>query len=898
MALADDIISGLKSSFRFKSQKGKWLQQGQCPQCGKWELFCSADQPRMVKCGRLNECGWEDTVRNQLSDLFEDWSKRAPATEADPNATADAYLSHERFLDLQLLRGSYSQETYHDRKKNLTTATVRFPLANGSWWERLIDRPGRFDKKARFRWIDPELAKTNPDEGRWGGHWWQGPTVSWEMLAAAEEIWLVEGIFDATALVQADIVAVSLMTVNNWPEDSLAELLRVIAEKNPKHRPRLVFAFDVGAAGVSYTRKFVRRARLEGWEATAAQVRPDGEGSKLDWNDLLIRHLDWKGDPDRAPFSRVMIDEYLWNGAVTIAESARDKAKLIHNHRGLSNFTFRFDNRTWAAKITYEGDDGDKRQRLDVDEIANCAFRILYMERDETLDETNFFLQIDFPEKHRQTVKARFSSNACAAGGEFKKRLMAFAGGWSGTPEQLDRLMRQQTKSIKIVEPLPFTGYSEPHGAWVFGDLAVRDGRLVKINSEKYFDFGKAAVKLRTPERILSINYNPDVRDFPWMKDLWGAWGVRGYATLAFFVMSLFAVQIRNRHDSLGFLEITGDPGSGKTTIITFMWKLLGRKKYEGFDPNKGSIAGVARNFVKVSNLPVGLIEGNRDTERTAHRRQFDWTELLTLFNGRSPRVTGARTGGAETVEPPFLGSIYLMQNQRIDSIPAVLERLMSFSINKEHWTDGSRAAARRIQQTPIDDLSGTVVHIVRNEKRWLDTFFKQVEYHEAAMPQRTKGLHNDRCILNHSQLVAALEATAEIMPMDEEAIGQTIRFIDAMALDRQQSCGGDHPLVQSFWETVDYLLDMEARMSPPPDDPINRSRKPDQFIAINLPALDRRVRNANLTPLKIDELKKLLRDSKRRKYVADKTVNAPNGIGSHCWIFEKSAPSQASKGE
>src|SRR3546814_15262559 len=70
-----------------------------------------------------------------------------------------------------------------------------------------------------------------------------------------------------------------------------------------------------------------------------------------------------------------------------------------------------------------------------------------------------------------------------------------------------------RSRRIKKVEPIPFTGYSEAHNAWVFGDIAVRDGRLVPVNSEKYFDFGKAAVKLRTPERILSINYNPDLRE-------------------------------------------------------------------------------------------------------------------------------------------------------------------------------------------------------------------------------------------------------------------------------------------------------------------------------------------------------------------------------------------------
>jgi len=895
MSFSDKIIAGLKAQFAFKSVKGSWLQEGTCPGCGKKEVYCAADNPRMVKCGRIENCGWEDSVRNLLPDLFEDWSKREPATEANPTATADAYLSHERGLDLQGMRGAYTQELFRDRDTDQVSATVRFPLAGDSWWERLIDRPGRFKKKANFKY-----------GGTHRGHWWMPPVLTWEILAAEEEIWLAEGIFDAWALNQVGITAVSLMSVNNYPDLALAELLKAIAAKNPKHRPRLVFAFDVGAAGVSYTRKFVKKARDEGWtDATAAQVRPDGEGTKLDWNDLMLRHHAWKGDPDHAPFSDKMIEEYLWNGAVTIAETARAKAKLIHKHRGLSNFTMRFDNRMWAAKVSYEDEGGGaKEQRLDVEEIANCAFRILYMERDETLDETNYFLQLDFPDG-QPTVKARFSSNACAAGGEFKKRLMAFAGGWSGTSEQLDRLMRQQTRRIKKVEPLPFTGYSEAHNAWVFGELAVRDSRLVPINGEKYFDFGKAAVKLRTPERILSINYNPDRRDFPWIKDLWAAWNVRGFATLAFFVMSLFAVQIRNRHDSLGFLEITGDPGSGKTTIITFMWKLFGRSKYEGFDPNKGSIAGVARNFVKVSNLPVGLIEGNRDSERGAHRRQFDWTELLTLFNGRSPRVTGARTGGAETVEPPFLGSIYLMQNDRIDSIPAVLERLMSFSINKEHWTDGSAAAARRIQRTPMEDLSGTIVHIVRQEKLWLETFFKQFDYHERAMADRTDGLHNDRCILNHSQLIAALEATAAVLPIDrevgDEAIGQTIRFIDGMALDRQQSAGGDHPLVQEFWDKVDYLLDIEARAGTKPEDSINRYRDPAKFFAINLNQFDQRVRNANMTPMNMGEVKKVLRGSRRRKFVADKSVNGPDGRGSHCWVFENPegrTPNSAPKGE
>ncbi len=176
-------------------------------------------------------------------------------TEVHPTATADAYLSVERGLDISQLEGLYTQETYFDRETGQVSATVRFPLENNSWWERLIDRPGRFKRKANFK-----------PGSNWSGWWWAPPAATYQQLALADDIWFAEGIFDAQALRQAGLDAVSLMSINNYPEHALAELRRAVADsparKNP---PRLVFAFDVGAAGVSATRKFVkRRARKAG----------------------------------------------------------------------------------------------------------------------------------------------------------------------------------------------------------------------------------------------------------------------------------------------------------------------------------------------------------------------------------------------------------------------------------------------------------------------------------------------------------------------------------------------------------------------------------------------------------------------------------------------------------
>lgn len=873
MSLQDDIIKGLQARFQFRKTKGDWLQEGTCPKCGKREVYCAAREPKVVKCSRVDRCGWEDTVRNLLPDLFEDWSKNYRPTPESPNATADAYLQFERGLDLKLLRGLYSQELFKDFDTGQTSATVRFPVGD-SYWERIIDRPGRFRKKAHFR-----------KGGSWGGHCWMPNGTSFETLAQADEVWITEGIFDATALTQgAGLAAVSNMSTGPYPEHFLEALAKACLDAKRRDRPTLVFAFDVGAGGVFYSKKHIERAKREGWEATAAQVRPDGEGTKLDWNDLLLRHQSWKGDPAEAPLAPAAIADYLYNGKITIAATPREKAKLIvERNPARSSFHFRHGNRMFWCRVTI---DDEGRQQIDTKEICNCAWRILYREYDPVEDQATFFLQVDFPWGD-ETVRARFSAAAVTNAAEFKKRLMTFAGSWSGTTEQLDIIVKAQTRQLKKIEPLRVLGYSRKHQAWVLGDIAVHKGRVVEPNAEEYFEFGKLSAKLASPERPLEINYDPDRLSTAWVDDLWTAYGAKGVVVLAFFMMAIFAVQIRQRDGSLGFLEITGLPGAGKSTLVESLWRLLGRPDFEGLDPVKTSAAGLARELVKFSNLPVGLIESGREEDK-AHSKKFDPNELLVLFNGRSPRTIGRRSGGYETDSQPFQGALYLMQNERISAIPAVLERLMSLNFDKSHFSETGREAASRFKQIPLADVSGTIIHVARREEAYLEAHQQRFAHHMKDMRRRVEGLENDRVILNHSQLAAAIECLPPLFPnCRPEWVAEAVRLVDAMAIDRQQSTGGDHPLVAAFWENVEYLLGRESPGDQELGKSLNRHRKPDQQIAINLPDYEARCRNAGLSPPNLDALKKHLKGSKSRRWLACKAVNAADGRTQQCWVFQ-----------
>ena len=98
---------------------------------------------------------------------------------------------------------------------------------------------------------------------------------------------------------------------------------------------------------------------------------------------------------------------------------------------------------------------------------------------------------------------------------------------------------------------------------------------------------------------------------------------------LAFFAASLFVQQIRSRDKSFPLLEFTGDPGAGKSTVLEFLWKLLGRDDYEGFDLLKSTAAGRRRAFSQVSNLPVVIIESDRDDgQKDSRQKPVSYTHL------------------------------------------------------------------------------------------------------------------------------------------------------------------------------------------------------------------------------------------------------------------------------
>ena len=109
------IDQRLQELFNFK-RSGEWYRRGLCPHCGEKELWTHAETPRVVKCGRINKCGYEEHVRDICDDLFKKWTQDFPKTHENPHAAADAYLAIGRGLDISKFKGCYTQETFEDYK--------------------------------------------------------------------------------------------------------------------------------------------------------------------------------------------------------------------------------------------------------------------------------------------------------------------------------------------------------------------------------------------------------------------------------------------------------------------------------------------------------------------------------------------------------------------------------------------------------------------------------------------------------------------------------------------------------------------------------------------------------------------------------------------------------------
>lgn len=877
-SIKHEVLAALQGPTYNGKLAGKYISKIECPSCDKPEAFAGIDEPWVVKCGRANNCGEYHHVKDLFPEFFETWTERfQPATEEDrikhPTAVADAYLMDGRGFELSQIRGWYTQEYFHHAELNIGSTTVRFAMPNG-YWERVLDKPQRFGKqKARC-------------VGNYKGLVWKAPKLNWEALADASQIWITEGIFDAIALMQNGIVAVSNISSSNYPSAFLADLAKTCGTAK---KPVIVWAQDADKAGKNGAIKFARMAEKDGWICGAAQPP-----KKRDWNDL--HQLGER-------FTGSRIEDYLYYGDLVLAKNASAKAILMYGHRAKEEFWFDFNGRMYWFNLNMEAlnreiqtleESGDlteeqiQQRALQaagvVKSICSAALTPLYFQQNKLTDESWYYMLVETP--NGNSYKHAFAAKQITSATEFKIRLLSVVkNAWySGSVKQLEIIMMDQMNhGLKTVETIDYVGYSKEHKAYIYHDIAVKNGKIMPLNEEDFFEFGKLSVKSLTQSPELTINRNKSDYNPAWSGHLLKSFGTAGVVATAFWVGSLFAEQIRAEHSSYPFFELVGLAGAGKTTLIEFLWKLLGRADHEGFDPNKATVAARSRLMSQVSNMPLVLIESDREQDK-AHSKQFDWDELKTAYNGRATRSRGVKNNGNDTYEPPFRGAVVISQNAQVDSSEAILSRILHITVTRDHQTPDSKTHADWLNRVPIDHVSGFLLNVISAENKLMDLFNVKAAIYEQQLAVHP-AIRMVRIAKNHSQLMALLDCLGkdglDVFP--EPALKDARQYVLEMAIERQGALNSDHPVVTEFWEAYDYIENMRA--SPL----LNHASTESKTIAINMKEMERWAGEYRLKIADMNTLKNLLRSSKSRKFIeSNKTINSKVLSKTvRCWIFE-----------
>lgn len=838
-----NLLRMLQRDYDFKDHTKSYMSRGVCPSCKKRELFISCEKPYRLCCNRRNHCGFSvSTFELYKSELFTNWSKNYQASEENPNASADAYMCYARGFEFSKVNGLYRQEYY--AKDDKATATVRFTLSDGkAQWERFIDNVERF------------VGQKGRALSSYKGLWWQMPDEDFTQ----DEIFITEGIFDALSLIHAGKCAIACISSGHYPSGFFAHLRAM--GRNPK----IIFALDSDTAGKSAAQKHYHKAKQEGFNVAIA-LPPQGS----DWNDLWRNHQ----------LSEHQLKEAFYQGALLVAGSAAQKAYLMYQHSGMSNFPLTYEERTyWFAldveryqslldELNQQGEDEAQgkhialEQASKVTEIANCHFEPLYFQRARDGEDSRYFMRIS--RANMASVQDTFSGGQMGSASDFKKRLLSIYPGalYEGNSKQLDRIIKEKFTHLRIVESIDFCGYVRDLDAWVYRDFAIKNGKVLKTNAQQFIEIDKHH-SIKTLSDV-HITYSDKPCDFSWVSDFWQGFGEKGMVALTFFTGSLFVDTIRQNQQSWPFLEMTGEAGTGKTTLLEFLWRLHGREDYEGFDPNKTSFAGRARTFNKVSGLPVVLIEGDH---HASHNRKFEFGEIKDLFNGRPIYTRAVKTSGMETNDPSFKGSVVIAQNDRIEADEAVLSRIIPLFFSRKNIPEGGKRHVDALNRLSTEHLSPYLVHMLCQAQSLLSNYFELFPSVEAKLA-RNELIVMARIVHNGAQIMSMFLVIAKIMKLSEEMIHNTMNYIEEICVLRQQSFQSDHPMVSEFFDTFEYLEGVGGTLC------VNHSLD-DDLIAINLVHFESVAKSVGIsTPPKV-ELNRLLLNAKRYQYLGRRSVRS-----------------------
>lgn len=763
--------------------------------------------------------------------------------------------------------------------------TVRFLLWDGCWWDRLINER---DIRKNTKGGDKPTKADFKFGTQYKNKCWTPPN---QTIEKGDTVYIVEGIFHAIAFSLSGYKVAAAFSCNNLP--------RELITANKGRNITWCLAYDAGNAGEYASLKYLKE--LNGFKEAARISLPHSAG--IDWDDLYREEK--------------LNDKYLedckWRGRLLAAESYKQKAFILYCWRPYHHTLITFKYHTYSVTVStsdltkaldgetldYANDQNLFELHSKVEQVMNCEVTGLHTEVDKFTKEIKYVYNAKTPD-NRTGYIIDFSASSIADKTAFSVSLQGKISYREFTGSAGDfKLLKQRWSKTgnKNIETIPFIGYDETARAYVFPQVGYKDGKCVKVNEHGYLPFKEFGIKttLKNVNFIHSEHFDVNI-----LGDFIKVFDMNGLAALAYWTATLFTRQIKERHKSFPFLELTGEPEAGKSTLVNFMWKLFGRDNYEGVDLLATSSASEGRMLSQLSNLPLVALESDREpdlkTKGGRPSKAVDWDSFKKIYDLDGVLMSrGVKTNDNQVNESIFRGAFVITQNASVQASPAIMTRINHLHCTTAHKKMENRPIADRLKVMPVEELAGYLHLVLCKEQEWLQVFFAAFEHHRNTLT-KTTSIKSQRIIDNHAQHMAAAEALKMVFPnLNKETLQQVCKHLVLRAQERERRLSADHPLVQKFWEAYHYindqkmtLIDEDHNETEFDDEKLNHSINP-KLIAINLNEFIDHARLRNQGIFDTEDLKKVLPSSRHYPFVEDKTVKSRKKKGNaRCFVFLK----------
>jgi hypothetical protein len=220
-------------------------------------------------------------------------------------------------------------------------------------------------------------------------------------------------------------------------------------------------------------------------------------------------------------------------------------------------------------------------------------------------------------------------------------------------------------------------------------------------------------------------------------------------------------------------------------------------------------------------------------------------------------------------------------QNESVTGGEPILSRIVHLHADKKHHTNGTRELSRWFERQEVSDVCGFLDAALKNEKNILDTMFSKFESMETFFEQR--GVTHRRVMKCHAQIAAMAHAMKIIFPnFTEEMLRSFLDYLVDRALDRTKRCAADHPTIDKFWDTFEFINGEMTGGS------LNISKDKEEIV-FNLNMFRAQCHAYSQELMDLTELKRLLPASKRHQFVTkNKPVWCPTEQKTmRCWVFK-----------